>query len=231
MTVEVHVPAGDDRAGATTGTGTPAGNPRTGGSPDDERTWLEPLRAGGGRREEAAGRLYTLLLRAARAEVHRRAHRITGPEADDLAAQAAADATVAVTAKLDRFRGESRFTTWAYSFVIFEVSAKLGRHFWSRPDAAIGVADWDRLPDRFGLTPERAGEWRDLVAAIRRAVERDLTERQRLVFTALVLDDVPMDALAVRLGSNRNAIYKTMFDARRRLRASLVTAGFMEGSE
>ena len=82
---------------------------------------------------------------------------------------------VAITAKLGQFRGESRFTTWAYKFVIFEVSTKLGRHFWRNPTVAMDAEAWDRLPDRFGLDPARASEWRDLMAALHRAVDEVLT--------------------------------------------------------
>jgi RNA polymerase sigma-70 factor (ECF subfamily) len=147
---------------------------------------------------------------------------------EDLAYQAAADALMAITGKLGQFRGESRFTTWAYKFVIFEVSAKIGRHFWRRPDAPLDAEDWDRLPDRFGFEPARESEWRDLLAALRRAVDTELTARQRDVFTAIVLNDVPLDAVALRFGSNRNAVYKMMFDARRKLRAALAANGYLD---
>jgi RNA polymerase sigma-70 factor, ECF subfamily len=170
------------------------------------------------------------LLRIAQREVRRRAQRlrITGPEVEDLAYQAAADALMAITGKLGQFRGESRFTTWAYKFVIFEVSVKIGRHFWRRPNVPLDAEDWDRLPDRFGFEPARASEWRDLLAALRRAVDTELTARQREVFVAIVLNDVPLDAVALRLGSNRNAIYKMMFDARRKLRATLAANGYLD---
>jgi RNA polymerase sigma-70 factor (ECF subfamily) len=192
--------------------------------------WVQALRAEGADRERAAARLHEMLLRVARAEVHRRSWqlRISGPELDDLAYQAAADAAIAIMAKLGDFRGESRFTTWAYKFVIFEVSAKFGRHFWRQPTVPLDSGDWDRLPGRFGLDPARQSEWRDLVDALRRAVEEDLTEHQRRIFTAIVVDAVPLDALATELGSSRNAIYKTMFDARRKLRASLVAHGYLD---
>jgi len=191
--------------------------------------WVLALTPGGAEREQAAARLHELLLRAARAEVRRRAGElgIAGPELDDLAHQAAADAMVAILAKVGEFRGESRFTTWAYKFVIYEVSGKLGRHFWRRPGRPVNTDDWDRLPDRFGLEPARESEWRDLARALRQAVETELTEHQRRVFTALVLDGMPLDVLAGELGSSRNAIYKTMYDARRKLRASLVAHGYL----
>ena len=117
-------------------------------------------------------------------------HPVTGPELDDLAHQSADDALLAVTAKLGQFRGESRFTTWAYKFVVLEVSGKLGRHFWQRPAVVLTPQDWDRLPDRFGISPAEHAERQDLAAALRRAVEEELTERQRRVFTAIVVHGV-----------------------------------------
>jgi RNA polymerase sigma-70 factor (ECF subfamily) len=138
---------------------------------------------------------------------------------------------MAITAKLGQFRGESRFTTWAYRFVILEVAAKLGRHFWRRPDVRLAAEDWDRLPGRLGFEPARESEWRDLLAALRRAVDTELTARQREVFVALVVNDVPLDALAVRLGSNRNALYKMMFDARRKLRVALAANGYLDDDD
>jgi len=191
--------------------------------------WLRALTGTGAEREAALERLHGLLVRIARGEVARRGTRlqITGPELDDLAYQAAADALVAITAKIGQFRGESRFTTWAYKFVIFEVSAKLGRHFWRRPHVPLDTEDWERLPDRFGFDPAQQSEWRDLVAALRRAVDEELTARQREVFVAVVVNEVPLDALTARLGSNRNAIYKMMFDARRKLRVVLAANGYL----
>lgn len=195
--------------------------------------WLRTLGAAGSERDQAAVRLHQLLLRIARNEVHRRgAHTpITGPELDDLAHQAAGDALLAISGKLDQFRGESRFTTWACKFVIFEVSGKLARHFWLNPSTPMEAEDWDRLPDRFGLDPAAAAESRELIAALRLAVEDELTDRQRRVFAAIVLDGVPLDAVAAELHSSRNAVYKIMFDARRKLRASLVANGYLESEE
>ena len=108
--------------------------------------WLQTLAGTGPRREAALARLHEMLVRIARAEVRRRGPRlrITGPELDDLAYQAAADALLAITGKLGQFRGESRFTTWAYKFVMLEVSAKIGRHFWRHPSVPFDTEDWDR---------------------------------------------------------------------------------------
>jgi len=165
----------------------------------------------------------------ARNELRRRGGvlRIAGPELDDLAYQAAADAVVAITAKLSTFRGESRFTTWAYRFVILEVSSKIGRHFWRHPSVSVDVEQWDQLPDRFGVDPARVPESRELAAEIHRAVDEDLTDWQRRVFVAIVLQEIPAGRSRRRAASTRNAIYKTLFDARRKLRAVLAANGYL----
>jgi RNA polymerase sigma-70 factor, ECF subfamily len=198
---------------------------------DPESTaWVRALGGSGLAHDEAVTRLHELLLRVARGEVRRRRGQlaIAGPELDDLAHQAAADAVMGVVAKVDQFRGESRFTTWACKFAIFEVSTKVGRHFWQKLTVPMDAEDWDRLPDRFALDPGRVAESRDLIAALHRAVDHELTDYQRRIFVAIVLNGTPLDVLVIELGSSRNAIYKALFDARRKLRASLVTNGYLE---
>jgi RNA polymerase sigma-70 factor (ECF subfamily) len=196
----------------------------------DSAEWLRSLEGSETEKKAGQARLHTLLVRIARAEVRRRSShlQIAGPELDDVAHQAAADAMMTIIAKLGEFRGDSRFTTWAYKFVMFEVSTKIGRHFWRNPSVPMDAADWDRLPDRFGLDPARESEWRDLVMALHRAVDEVLTDRQRRIFIAIALNSVPLDALVVELGSNRNAIYKMLFDARRKLRATLIASGHLD---
>jgi RNA polymerase sigma-70 factor, ECF subfamily len=190
--------------------------------------WLITLR--GPDSERAVGRLHVLLLRIARTEVRRRngGGQITGPELDDLAYQAAADAVISITRKLEEFRGESRFTTWAYKFVIFEVSTKMGRHFWRNARWGGEPADWECLPDRFGIPPAEQAESKELLQALRTAAEKTLTDRQRHVFESIVLQGVPLDALAASLGTNRNALYKMMFDTRRKLRMELIAQGYLD---
>src|SRR5690242_20198623 len=115
----------------------------------ESASWVHRLTGPGGEREAAVRQLHDLLLRAARREVRRRSVEtsVRGRELDDLARQAADDATCAVLAKVDQFRGESRFTTWAYRFVVLEVSHKVGRHFWRQPRTELSSEDWDKLPD------------------------------------------------------------------------------------
>jgi RNA polymerase sigma-70 factor, ECF subfamily len=191
--------------------------------------WMAGLRASGVRRDTMVAELRDVLLRVARFECERRRGllRVRGPELEDIAHQAANDALVSIMAKLDEFRGESRFTTWAYKFVMFQVSTKIGRHFWRTSSATVGEpVDPERIADRLATPPDRRAEQRELLGALARAVEQDLTAHQRKVFVAIALDDVPVDALAAELGSNRNAVYKALFDARRKLRASLAGAGY-----
>jgi RNA polymerase sigma-70 factor, ECF subfamily len=191
--------------------------------------WLSRLSGPGLHHESAVRDLHGLLLRVARREVHRRAARLafSGRELDDLAMQAADDATFAVVAKVDLFRGESRFTTWAYRFVVLEVSRKVGRHFWRQPRAELTEDDWNHLPDAVAAPPHIVAEVRELSHAVRRAVEDDLSEHQRRVFEDAILRGIPLDALAVRYDTTRNALYKTLFDARRRIRARLVAGDFL----
>jgi len=191
--------------------------------------WLRVLADTGPRREAALARLHEMLLRIAQGEVRRRGPRLrlAGPELDDLAYQAAADALLAITGKLGQFRGESRFTTWAYKFVIFEVSGKIGRHFWRHPSVPFDAEDWDRLPGRFGFDPAQEAEWRDLLAALRRAVDEELTARQRRVFVAIVLHRIPLDTLVIEMAANRNTLKKTRIDARRTKRDALSAHGYL----
>jgi RNA polymerase sigma-70 factor, ECF subfamily len=189
--------------------------------------WMRSLTASGSSRDAAVERLHELLLRIAHSELRRRRGQldISGPEVDDLAHQAAADALVAILRKLGQFRGESRFTTWAFRFVVLEVSTKLGRHFWRRRPLDLAQEDWDRLPASFGFDPGQRAEFNELFVALRRAVDGDLTAHQRRIFVAIVLQGIPLDVLVVELRTNRNAIYKTLFDARRKLRCSLEAKG------
>jgi RNA polymerase sigma-70 factor (ECF subfamily) len=186
--------------------------------------WVERLRPGHPCRDQTVATLHELLLRVAFHELSRRPEQlksISGPEFDDLAHQAADDALVKILAKLHEFRRRSRFTTWAYKFVIFEVSSNVARHAWrrQRPDAVV-----DGLPDPLAPRPTERLEQQEQLHTLAAAIE-ELTERQREVFVAVALNDLPIDVLAIRLGTNRNAIYKNLFDARRNLKAAMAAAG------
>jgi RNA polymerase sigma-70 factor (ECF subfamily) len=191
------------------------------------RQWLEQLRAGHPRHDEAVRRLHELLRRVAFHELSRRRGQlrsVSGPEFDDLAHQAADDALVGVLGRLDDFRGLSRFTTWAYRFVIFEVSAKVARHAWQRQPPGADEFEVDLLADHRSPHPGQQLEQRLQLEVLARAIT-ELTERQRAVFVAVALNHMSIDVVALELGTNRNAVYKNLFDARRSLRRQLAGAG------
>jgi RNA polymerase sigma-70 factor, ECF subfamily len=197
----------------------------------ESASWLCRLTSAAPAERQAAEReLHDRLLRIALAEVRRRSSRtpVTGPELDDVAHQAAGDAMLAMLGKLAEFRGESRFTTWAYKFVILEVSSKLGRHYWRNPPVELDAAQWERLPDRLGLDPHQHAEAACILAEVRHVVDSELTAHQRRIFTAIVVDGIPLDALADKLKLQRNAIYKVIFDTRRKIRRALVAKGYLD---
>lgn len=197
----------------------------------ESRAWLDALRADGFVREDAVGRLHALLLRAARFEVARRRAglaQLRGEELDDIAYQSADDALVAVLRKLDGYRGESRFTTWAYKFALLEAAVGLRRRAWQGREVTLDPDRWPLFADA-AASPHADAEASELIEAVRQAVVSELTPHQREVLIAVTLDGVPIDVLAERLGSTRNALYKTLHDARRKLRARLALDGLEPG--
>jgi RNA polymerase sigma-70 factor, ECF subfamily len=193
----------------------------------ESREWLLDLRAGGVAREAAVGRLHALLLKGARFEVSRRrtSHpHLRGDDFDDLAQQAADDALVSVLRRLDDFRGSSRFTTWAYKFALIEAAVKLRKRAWQGREIPLEDDAWSSLSAQ-GMEPAALAEQGELVATLKAAIDSVLTEHQRRVLVALAIDGVPIDVLADRLDTTRGALYKTLHDARRKLRAHLEASG------
>jgi RNA polymerase sigma-70 factor, ECF subfamily len=193
----------------------------------DSLRWLERLHANAPGRDQAVTELRELLLRAARFEVSRRrasTPHLHGRDHDDLAEQSADDALVAILAKLDQFRGESRFTTWAYKFALLEAGVKLRRRAWQGREVALEPEHWELIGDH-RPAPDESAETAELIRAVRDAIDTELTPHQREVVLALTIADVPIDVLAERLNTTRGALYKTLHDARRKLRAHLSEQG------
>jgi RNA polymerase sigma-70 factor, ECF subfamily len=194
----------------------------------ESELWLRRLRAAGPERDAALTELHALLLRAARFEVARRhaasAH-LRGGDQEDLAEQSANDAIVALLGKLDSFRGESRFTTWAYKFALYEAATKVRRQAWQGREIPLSAEAWPLFVDDRGRTPEQGVETAELFAVLRAAIEHELTPHQREVLIAVALNDVPIDVLAERLNTTRGALYKTIHDSRQKLRSVLAANG------
>jgi RNA polymerase sigma-70 factor (ECF subfamily) len=196
--------------------------------PDEEsRRWLDELRAEGATKDAAVARLHAVLLRAARFEVGRRRPtlpHLRGDELDDIAVEAADDALMSVLRRLDDFRGASKFTTWVYKFALLEAAVRLRKRAWQGREVPLEPEAWS-LFSSVGLTPELEAEQSELLATLQRAIAEVLTPHQRRVLVALALNGVPIDVLADRLGTNRGALYKTLHDARRKLRRHLDECG------
>ena len=198
----------------------------------DERSpdWVRELGGDGPAHEAAVAALHDLLLRAARFEVARRRQalpQLSGQELDDLAQEAAADAALSVLRRLGDFRGESRFTTWAYKFALLEAGVKVRRRAWQGRELPLEPQSWSQF-EHPAPTPEAQAERKQLLQAIQEGLA-SLSPHQRQVLVALALNGVPIDVLAERLGSNRNALYKSLHDARRNLRAHLEAQGLTGG--
>jgi RNA polymerase sigma-70 factor (ECF subfamily) len=166
-------------------------------------------------------------LRAARFECARRRPtlpHLRGNDLDDIANQAADDALVSVLARLDDFRGASRFTTWVYKFALFEAAAKLRKRSWQGREVPLEPETWSLFTSA-GIEPAEEAAQSELLKALQQAIADVLTPHQRRVLVALALNGVPIDVLAERLSTNRGALYKTLHDARRKLRKHLDEQG------
>jgi RNA polymerase sigma-70 factor (ECF subfamily) len=194
---------------------------------DESRQWLRDLHADGRARDDAVARLHALLLRAARFECARRRPtlpHLRGNDLDDIANQAADDALVSVLARLDDFRGASRFTTWVYKFALFEAAVKLRKRSWQGREVPLEPETWSLFASG-GIEAQEEVEQGELLGTLQQAITDVLTPHQRRVLVALALNGVPIDVLAERLNTTRGALYKTLHDARRKLRMHLDELG------
>jgi len=193
----------------------------------ESREWLRCLRTDGREHDDAVERLHSLLLRAARYESARRRPslpHLRGNDLDDIANQAADDALVSILARLDSFRGASRFTTWAYKFALLEAAVKLRRRAWQGREVPLEPETWNLFASA-GIEPDQSAEQSELLDTLQSAIAEVLSPHQRRVLVALALNGVPIDVLAERLNTTRGALYKTLHDARRKLRSHLEGQG------
>lgn len=194
------------------------------GATDED--WVAVLSLPGPDRDEAIRVLHRLLQRAARHQVGRMpaAVHLGATQREEIVQTAADEATVAVLRRLSSFEGRSRFTTWAFKFGILHAAVEVRRMTWRRREVDLALL---AEPVATSAGPDRIVEGAAFTTAVAEAIQRVLTDHQRLVALALLVHEVPIDVLAERLGSNRNAVYKTLHDARVRLRAELTRTGFL----
>ena len=198
----------------------------------DPMAWVAALRSAGAERSEALRDLHALMVRAAAHQVWRMRSALPDPSpgtVDIIVNQAADEAMTALLGKLDSFQGRSRFTTWAFKFAILQAATEVRRVQWQHREV-----QWRDLDEPRASThgdPEIHAEGADLSRAVASAMREVLTPYQRRVAVALLVDGVPIDVLADRLGTARGALYKTLHDVRVRLRAELTAKGYLQARQ
>jgi RNA polymerase sigma-70 factor, ECF subfamily len=157
---------------------------------------------------------------------------LSNQEITQMAEDLAQDATLRVMENLDSFRGDSRFTTWATKIAVRVAISDLRRARYKDFSLDDLTADGDFLPASAANVnssplpnPEDATERSDVMVKISKALEDALTERQYQALSAVALQGVPLYIVAERMGTNRNALYKLLHDARRKLRSHLESQG------
>jgi len=202
--------------------------------PRTNAEWLRSLEAEGEAQATAIADLRAFLLRAALYALSRSrgdlAH-LSDLEIEQLAEDCAQEALLAILEHLHEFRSESKFTTWAYKFAINFSLVAARRERWKAVslDQLLEETDLPEWPIRDAHpagNPDRAASQAEVWATIREVIDQELTERQRQVLTAMVFDEVPLDEIVRHFGTNRNAIYKLVHDARQKLKAHLEARGF-----
>jgi RNA polymerase sigma-70 factor, ECF subfamily len=200
--------------------------------------WQRDLTSGGEEQAAAIDELRAQLLRAALYTLGRTgAHgsRLGRGQVEQIAEECAQEALLAILERLPEFRAESQFTTWAYKFAVNIALTAARRERWKTVSLDSLLDEETEAPqpwagaDNVAAWPEANAQQSEAWAAVRQAMEQDLTPRQRRVLQAMVFDEVPLDEVARHLGSNRNAVYKLVHDARRKLKAGLEARGYAVG--
>ncbi len=199
--------------------------------------WQRDLTSHGSEQAAAIAELRTLLLRASLYSLHRTQYPLSHLGEEDLkqlAEDSAQEALVSVLQHLPEFRGESKFTTWAFKFAVNMALVRARRESWKHVslDQLLAEQELPELPfpeTRAEMDPDRAAWRAEAWGILREVIEQELTPRQRQVLIAMAFDEVPMDELTRHLNTNRNAIYKLLHDARRKLKARLEARGLAVG--
>ena len=173
--------------------------------------------------DEALADLYDLLVRGLRAALGGYGGGVEANVGDF-----AQEALIKITGNLDSFRGESRFTTWAHKIAMNVAFTELKRRRWrdvSLQDLFARREAADRGPADTQLTPEQLTFQNMVLGELRRLVDEELTDRQREAVVAVILEEMPVSEVARRMGTNQNALYKLLHDARKKLKRQMQAAG------
>jgi len=195
----------------------------------DNETWLSDLHAGEAQRDAALGGLRALLLRALPQGLSTMLSP-QNPEFEFFIEDTVQETLLRVLKGLDTFEGRSQFTTWAYKISVRVALNELRRRRW-RDVSLDGLQDEDaddRPQHEFASpdpSPESVVERADILQRVQEIMAEELTERQRAAMHAINVQGVPMEEVARRLGTNRNALYKLLHDARLRLKHRLEREG------
>lgn len=193
-----------------------------------EIDWVRALSSPGPEQVAALRELHALMVRAAGHQVWRMRAALPDPSpgaVDVIVNQAADEALAALLGKLHTFQGRSRFTTWAFKFAILQAATEVRRLQWQHREVELRDLEVRAAPGHD--SPELCAEGADLAVAVADAMRRVLTPYQRRIAVALLVDAVPIDVLAERLGTSRGALYKTLHDVRVRLRLELTSRGYL----
>ena len=197
--------------------------------------WLRALRTGGAEQEEALKDLRERLIQGMRAYLAEDRGYKSGrgsEEARQIVEDCAQEALLIIREKIDTFRGESRFTTWATTVAIRLLLGELRRRKWKHVSIEYSRIGRD-LPTRpidalQPGDPEMALQQDEVWSLLKRIVEKDLTSRQRFVLIASAFQGMPLDLIAETLGTNRDNVYKNLHDARKKLKGCLKEGGFSQ---
>src|SRR5687768_16415533 len=201
--------------------------------------WLHTLRANDDKQDAAIGDLRDFLFHAVLFFFSRNLDDLRDL-ARDVILQLAEDCTqetlIAVLNHISDFRGDSKFTTWAYKFAINIALMTSRRERWKNisldqfSQAGDGSTPaWMMRDDSMGSAPDQSALRSEVGDILREVIEYDLTDKQRQILIMMVFHEVPMDEVVRQFGTNRNAIYKMLHDARRKLKSSLQARGFEVG--
>lgn len=193
-----------------------------------ERTnqeWLDDLR--GPNKDQAILDLREILIRGLTYSLSSRTRGDIEAQIEDFAQEA----LIKILDNLDSFRGESKLTTWAQKIAVRVAYTELRRKRWQ------DIALEDMLPEDSGpdftpavltdpeVSPEQRANQSLIVDVIMQVINQNLTERQRDAIMAIMAGGMPLDIVAEKMGTNRNALYKLIHDARKRLKSELLAEG------